>query len=160
MSGWGTRCSSVLRPTGLSAVSDTDMDRFARLVTRVLHVPVALVSLMEKDRLILPGMMGLPEPWAGRRALPLSHSPYRPRTWADGERADLEDLAAACSAELRLRILSAQRRSAQKVLETARAAAEQARSDAEHLEHEAQAGLDHAELLLRASEELAQTSGL
>ncbi|MFG3024450.1 PP2C family protein-serine/threonine phosphatase [Streptomyces sp. NPDC048254] len=46
------------------------------------------------------------------------------------------------------------------MLETARATAEQARSDAERLEHEAQAGLDHAELLLRASEELAQTSGL
>ncbi|MFE2271178.1 hypothetical protein ACFXB4_18255 [Streptomyces lavendulae] len=38
-------------------------------------------------------------------------------------------------------------------LETARAAAER-------LEHEAQTGLDHAELLLKASEELARTSGL
>ncbi|WUD79216.1 hypothetical protein OG490_00710 [Streptomyces sp. NBC_00503] len=46
------------------------------------------------------------------------------------------------------------------MLETARAAAERAQSDAQRLEHEAQAGLDHAELLLRASEELAQTSGL
>lgn len=85
---------------------------------------------------------------------------HRPRTWTDGEQRDLADLTAACSAELRLRILSAQRRSTQKVLETARATAEQARSDTERLEHEAQAGLDHAELLLRASEELAQTSGL
>ncbi|GGR81851.1 hypothetical protein Snoj_39300 [Streptomyces nojiriensis] len=46
------------------------------------------------------------------------------------------------------------------MLETARAAAEHARSDAQRLEQQAQAGLDHAELLLRASEELAQTSGL
>ncbi|MFE2070432.1 SpoIIE family protein phosphatase [Streptomyces sp. NPDC059467] len=206
----------AVRLAGLSSAPDTDMDRFARLVTRLLRVPVALVSLMERDRLILPGMTGLPEPWAGRRALPLSHSlcryvvssgqqlivpdaraddrlrtdpaiaalgviayagmplpdadglvlgslcviDHRPRNWTDGEQGDLADLTAACSAELRLRILSAQRRSTQKVLETARATAEQARSDAERLEHEAQAGLDHAELLLRASEELAQTSGI
>ncbi|MEU1402852.1 SpoIIE family protein phosphatase [Streptomyces sp. NPDC005728] len=214
--GPGAARQRVLRLTGLSAASNTDMDRFARLVTRILRAPVAFVSLMEQDRLVLPGMKGLCEPWAGRRALPLSHAlcryvvdsgqplivsdaraddrlrthptiaalgmiayagmpltdgdglvlgslcaiDHEPRAWSDGERADLEDLAAACSAELCLRILSAQRRSAQKALETARVAAERARSDAERLEREAQAGLDHAELLLRASEELAQTSGL
>ncbi|MFA7761654.1 SpoIIE family protein phosphatase [Streptomyces sp. NPDC048723] len=192
------------------------MDRFARLVSRLLRVPVAFVSLVEEERQILPGLFGLPEPWAGSRALSLSHSLCRyvvasgqplvvpdartddrlrtnpairdlgliayagmpltdadglvlgslcaidhaPRTWGDGELTDLKDLAAACSAELRLRILSAQSRSAQQVLETARAAAEHARNDAERLEQEAQAGMDHAELLLRASEELAQTSGL
>ncbi|MCX4547073.1 SpoIIE family protein phosphatase [Streptomyces sp. NBC_01565] len=192
------------------------MDRSARLVSRLLRVPVAFVSLIGDDRQILPGMIGLPEPWATVRALPPSHSlcryvmasgeplvtpdaraderlrtspaiadlgvvgyagmpltdreglvlgvlcaiDHEPRAWEEGELADLADLAAACSAELRLRILSAQRRSAQMVLETARSAAEHARSDAEQLEQDAQAGLDHAELLLRASEELAQTSGL
>ncbi|MFE2553696.1 GAF domain-containing SpoIIE family protein phosphatase [Streptomyces sp. NPDC059355] len=206
----------ALRWVGLTAASDTGMDRFARLVSRVLRVPMAFVSLVEADRQILPGIFGLTEPWAGRRALPLSHSlcryviasgqplvvpdaradqrlsthpavtdlgitayagmpltdadglvlgslcaiDHQPRTWGPGELSDLEDLAAACSAELRLRILSAQNRSAQQVLETARAAAEEARSDAQRLEQQAQAGLDHAELLLRASEELAQTSGL
>lgn len=207
---------SVLRLTALSAASDTDMDRFARLVARLLDVPAAFVSLAEQDRLILPGVTGLPDPWPGRRALPLSPSTrqelavpeqplvvtdaraddrtrtdpaitalgviayaampltdgdglvlgslcaidHKPRAWTAQELADLEDLAAACSAELRQRILSAQRRSEQKVLETAWAAAEQARRDAERLEQQAQAGLDHAELLLRASEDLAQTSGL
>lgn len=206
----------TLRLAGLSAASDTDMDRFARLVTRVLHVPVAFVSLIEEDRQILPGLVGLREPWASSRVLPLSHAVRRsavasgqpsvvpdaradhrlrshpavtdlgvvayagvpltdadglvlgslcaidhaPRAWGDDELSDLESLAAACSAELRLRILSAQSRSVQNVLETARAAAERARSDAQRLEQEAQAALDHAELLLRASEELAQTSGL
>lgn len=58
---------------------------------------------------------------------------HKPRTWTDEEQGDL---TAACSAELRLRILSAQRRSTQKVMETARATAEQARSDAERLQHE------------------------
>ncbi|MFD5507141.1 SpoIIE family protein phosphatase [Streptomyces sp. NPDC127051] len=206
----------ALRLAGLSAAPDPGMDRFARLVTRLLRVPVALVSLIEEDRQILPGTVGLPEPWADRRALPLSHSlcsyvvdsgkslsisdaraderlragpdvrdlgavayagipvtdgnglvlgalcalDHTPRTWSEGDLADLQDLAAACSAELRLRIVSAQRQAAQNVLETARAAAERAQGDAERLEHEAQAGLDHAELLLRASEELSQTSGL
>ncbi len=205
-----------LRPAGLSAASDTGMDRSARLVSRLLRVPIAFVSLDEEDRQVLPGQIGLPEPWAASRALPLSHClgryevasgqplvvpdaraddrlrghpaitdlglvayvgmpltdadglvlgslcgiDHEPRTWGDGELTDLKDLAAACSAELCLRILSAQSRSAQKVLETARASAERARSDAQRLEQEAQAGLDHAELLLRASEELAQTSGL
>ncbi|WP_329107103.1 SpoIIE family protein phosphatase [Streptomyces sp. NBC_01439] len=206
----------ALRWAGLSAASDNEMDRFARLVSRVLNVPVAFVSLLEETQQILPGLFGLPEPWAGRRALPLSHSlcryvvasgqplvvpdaraddrlrtnpaiedlaivayagvpltdgdglvlgslcaiDHEPRTWHEGELCDLEDLAAACSAELCLRILSAQSRSAQDVLETARAAADRARNDAQRLEQEAQAGMDHAELLLRASEELAQTSGL
>ncbi|MFD3539145.1 GAF domain-containing SpoIIE family protein phosphatase [Streptomyces sp. NPDC058662] len=206
----------ALRLAGLSAAPDTGMDRFARLVTRLLRVPAAFVSLVAEDRQVLPGMVGLPEPWAGLRALPLSHAPGRyvaasgrplvvsdartdegmrgdatvadlgalayagmpltdrnglvlgslcaidpaPRSWGEEELTDLADLAAACSADLRLRILSARRRSARDVLETARAAAERARGDAVRLEHEAQAGLDHAELLLRASEELAQTSGL
>ncbi|MFD9244861.1 SpoIIE family protein phosphatase [Streptomyces sp. NPDC059556] len=214
--GADTARRRVLRLAGLSAAPDPGMDRFARLVARLLHVPVALVSLAEDGRQILPGMLGLPEPWAGRRALPLSHalcrhvvatqrplivsdaraderlrtSPavrelgvvsyggmpltdgdglllgalcaigHEPRSWDPAELADLEDLAAACSAELRQRILSAQLRSAQKVLETARAAAERARGEAESLRREAQTGLDHAELLLKTSEELAQTSGL
>ncbi|WP_319311920.1 SpoIIE family protein phosphatase [Streptomyces sp. TX20-6-3] len=205
-----------LHRAGLTSASDTGMDRFARLVSRMLHVPVAFVSLVEEDRQLLPGLIGLPEPWAGRRTLPLSHSlcrqvvasgrplivsdtraderfathpaeadlgavayagmpltdadglvlgslcaiDHEPRPWGTDELSDLEDLAAACSAELCLRILSAQSRSAQQVLETARAAAEHARRDAQRLEHEAQAGLDHAELLLTASEELARTSGL
>lgn len=214
--GSDTARRRVLRLAGLSAAPDPGMDRFARLVARLLRVPAALVSLAEDGHQILPGMLGLPEPWAGRRTLPHSHSlcrfvvasgqplvvsdvraddrlrtspavadlgmvafgampltdgeglvlgalcaiDHEPRTWDAGELADLEDLAAACSAELCLRILSAQRRSAQKVLETARAAAERARGEAERLEREAQTGLDHAELLLKASEELAQTSGL
>ncbi|MFB6580143.1 MULTISPECIES: SpoIIE family protein phosphatase [unclassified Streptomyces] len=206
----------TLRLAGLSAAADTGMDRFARLVSRLLHVPVAFVSLIEEDRQILPGLVGLQEPWASSRVLAHSHAVCRsavasgqplvvpdaradhrlrshpavadlgvvayagapltdadglvlgslcaidhePRTWGDDELSDLESLAAACSAELRLRILSAQSRSAQNVLETARAAAERARSDAQRLEQEAQVGLSHVELLLRASEELARTSGL
>ncbi|MFD8208802.1 SpoIIE family protein phosphatase [Streptomyces sp. NPDC059695] len=206
----------ALQLTGLSASPDSGMDRSARLASRLLHAPAAFVALAEDGRQILPGMFGLSRPWAERRALPGSRTPFRtvvssgrplvvsdlrtderlgngpavadpgmvafagtpltdsdglvlgalyvidhaPRTWTPDELADLEDLAAACSAELRLRILSAQRRSAQKAVEAARTAAERARGEAERLEREAQTGLDHAELLLKASEELARASGV
>jgi len=64
----------ALRLAGLTAAADPGMDRFARLVTRFLRVPVSLVSLLEADRQVFPGMIGLAEPWAGRRETPLSHS--------------------------------------------------------------------------------------
>lgn len=44
------------------------------LVASVLAVPVALVSLVEADRQVFPGMVGLAEPWATSRQTPLSHS--------------------------------------------------------------------------------------
>lgn len=56
-------------PTGQGS-----MDHFARLVRRALDVPVALVTLVEADRQVFPGQLGLPEPWCGARATPLTHS--------------------------------------------------------------------------------------
>lgn len=185
----------ALRNTGLSAAADPGMDRFARLVTSVLGVPVALVSLVEPGRQVFPGMTGLAEPWASARETPLTHSLCRhvvlsgeplivrdaredaltcaspaiedlgvvgyagmpltdvdghvlgslcaidtvPHAWTDRELRDLADLAAACSAELRLRIVSWH-------TELARA--------------EARAALGRSELLLRAAGELADTTGL
>ncbi|MFE9383329.1 GAF domain-containing SpoIIE family protein phosphatase [Streptomyces sp. NPDC007025] len=66
--------SEALRLAGLTAAADPGMDRFARLVTRFLRVPVALVSLLETERQVFPGMVGLAEPWAGRRQTPLNRS--------------------------------------------------------------------------------------
>jgi GAF domain-containing protein len=40
----------------------------------VLGAPVALVSLVDEDRQVFRGCLGLPEPWASRRGTPLSHS--------------------------------------------------------------------------------------
>ncbi|MFF2727724.1 GAF domain-containing SpoIIE family protein phosphatase [Streptomyces sp. NPDC058008] len=178
----------ALRLAGLGAAADQGMDRFARLVTRLLGVPVSLVSLLEADRQVFPGMVGLAEPWAARRETPLSHSfcqhvivdgrplilgdtrthprtcgslaipdlqviayagmpltdadghvlgslcaiDHTPRQWSADELQDLEDLTAACSVELRLRI-----------------ATELIRQDR-----------DHAGLLLRASVELGHSRGL
>ncbi|MCD0484215.1 SpoIIE family protein phosphatase [Streptacidiphilus sp. ASG 303] len=86
----------ALRDAGLTAAPDADMDRLARMVTRILDVPVALVSLVEEDRQVFPGMVGLAEPWAGRRQTPLSHSlcryvvaSARPLVLADAREHDL-----------------------------------------------------------------------
>ncbi|MFC5169880.1 GAF domain-containing SpoIIE family protein phosphatase [Streptomyces mutomycini] len=80
----------ALRLAGLTAVADPGMDRFARLVTRFLGVPVSLVSLLETDRQVFPGMVGLAEPWAARRETPLSHS-FCQHVVVDGRPLILED---------------------------------------------------------------------
>lgn len=66
--------TGALHDSGLSARADSAMDRFAAMVRVQLQVPVALVSLVEPDRQVFPGMQGLPEPWATARHTPLSHS--------------------------------------------------------------------------------------
>jgi serine phosphatase RsbU (regulator of sigma subunit)/GAF domain-containing protein len=64
----------VLAESGLSNNSDPDMEYFAQRARTLLGVPVALVSLVEADQQVFPGMAGLPEPWASKRCTPLSHS--------------------------------------------------------------------------------------
>ena len=54
--------------------SDSSFDRYARMVCRSLHVPVALVSLVEADRQVFAGARGLPVPLDVERQTPLSHS--------------------------------------------------------------------------------------
>ncbi|MEU8821149.1 SpoIIE family protein phosphatase [Actinoplanes sp. NPDC048796] len=65
---------AALRHTGLGAAADEAFDRFAEIVRRTLHVPVALVSLVSDDRQVFPGACGLGQPWARERQTPLSHS--------------------------------------------------------------------------------------
>jgi serine phosphatase RsbU (regulator of sigma subunit) len=60
--------------TPLGAIADDAFDRIAGLVRTVLHVPVGLVSLVDRDRQVFPGLSGLPEPWAASRTTPLTHS--------------------------------------------------------------------------------------
>ncbi|MDR6319625.1 GAF domain-containing SpoIIE family protein phosphatase [Actinoplanes couchii] len=62
------------RRTGLTASPDPAFDRFASMVRNVLKVPVALVSLVEADRQVFPGALGLADPWQQQRQTPLSHS--------------------------------------------------------------------------------------
>jgi signal transduction histidine kinase len=65
----------ALRDSGLlDTPAEEEFDRVTRLATRILDVPVALVSLVDHDRQFFKSCIGLPEPWATRRETPLSHS--------------------------------------------------------------------------------------
>jgi GAF domain-containing protein len=137
-----------------------DFDHYARLVRRLLDVPVGLVSIVEPTRQVFLGAVGLPGGYQERRETPLSHSMCQyvvkderplivsdarldqrladnlaiedlavvayagwpvvdsrgravgslcaidsvPREWTREEVEILEDLAAACSAELAERV--------------------------------------------------------
>lgn len=58
----------------LDTPADPAFDRLTRLVTRILHVPVALVVLVDANRQFFKSQVGMPEPWATNRETPLSHS--------------------------------------------------------------------------------------
>ncbi|KQS58248.1 hypothetical protein ASG36_09025 [Geodermatophilus sp. Leaf369] len=60
--------------TPLPARTDEAFERFARLAARQLRVPIALVSLVDADRQVFPGAVGLPEPFATERSMPISWS--------------------------------------------------------------------------------------
>lgn len=66
---------AALIATGLlDSPAEASFDRITSLVSRVLSVPVALVSLVDIDRQFFKSSTGLPEPWASQRQTPLSHS--------------------------------------------------------------------------------------
>lgn len=78
-----TRRHSLSDPDRLAALRAADLldspteeafDRLTRLATRILDVPVALISLVDEDRQFFKSCIGLPEPWATMRETPLSHS--------------------------------------------------------------------------------------
>ncbi len=58
----------------LDSAPEEDFDRFTRLVSKLLTVPVALVSLVDNDRQFFKSAIGLTEPWASARQTPLTHS--------------------------------------------------------------------------------------
>ena len=65
----------ALRALGLlDTPAEEAFDRLARLAARLLHTPVALVSLVDENRQFFKSCFGLPEPWASWRETPLSHS--------------------------------------------------------------------------------------
>ena len=75
--------ATVADPDRLAAVKATGLldgpprpalDRVADLAARIVRAPVALVSLVDADRQVFAGCVGLSEPWATRRETPLSHS--------------------------------------------------------------------------------------
>lgn len=66
---------AALRETALvDSPAEEAFDRLTRLASRMLRVPVALVSLVEADRQFFKSGFGLSEPLATRRENPLAYS--------------------------------------------------------------------------------------
>jgi diguanylate cyclase (GGDEF)-like protein/PAS domain S-box-containing protein len=66
---------AILQATGLmDSLPERDFDRWTKLSSRLLGVPVALVSLVDDRRQFFKSALGLADPWASRRETPLSHS--------------------------------------------------------------------------------------
>jgi signal transduction histidine kinase len=68
------RIAALERVALLDTPAEEEFDRLTRLATKLLHVPVAVVSLVGAEREFLKSSVGLPEPWATLREVPLSHS--------------------------------------------------------------------------------------
>src|SRR5829696_2640658 len=66
---------SALEKTGLlDSEPDERFDGLARVAARALDAPVAMVTLVDRDRQFFKACIGLEEPWASQRETPLSHS--------------------------------------------------------------------------------------
>lgn len=66
---------AALRATALlDSPPEEAFDRLTRLASKMLGVPVALVSLVDEDRQFFKSCIGLREPWQSRRGTPMTHS--------------------------------------------------------------------------------------
>jgi GAF domain len=79
--GDGAVATAVRDPARLAAVRGVTgphrpaLDRLADVAARVLNAPVGLVSLVDADRQMWAGCIGVDrEPWASERGTPISHS--------------------------------------------------------------------------------------
>ena len=65
----------ILEASGLLDSSpEQSFDRLTKIAMQLLDAPVALISLLDKDRQFFKSAQGLPEPWESQRETPLSHS--------------------------------------------------------------------------------------
>ena len=68
------RLASLDRTGLLDSPATQPFDTLTRVAAALLSVPVAVVSLVDRDRQFFKSSFGVPEPWASRRETPLSHS--------------------------------------------------------------------------------------
>ena len=68
------RLAALRRTLLLDSPQEPSFDRLTELASLILDASVALVSLVDADRQFFKSCVGLPEPWAGERETPLSHS--------------------------------------------------------------------------------------
>jgi signal transduction histidine kinase len=68
------RLAVLMAANLLDTPEEETFDRFTRLASAILKTPVALVSLVDRQRQFFKSSVGLPEPWVTCRETPLSHS--------------------------------------------------------------------------------------
>ncbi|HEX9148185.1 MAG TPA: sigma 54-interacting transcriptional regulator, partial [Thermoanaerobaculia bacterium] len=68
------RLEALRRTSLLDSPPEEVFDRLTRLATAVLHVPLAMVSLVDSDRQFFKSQCGLSEPLASLRETPLTNS--------------------------------------------------------------------------------------
>jgi GAF domain-containing protein len=68
------RLAAVSRSGLLDTAPEEPYDRLTRLATRLLHTPVALVSIVDRDRQFFKSAIGLSEPARSARETPLAYS--------------------------------------------------------------------------------------
>ena len=68
------RLEALRRTSLLDSPPEEAFDRSTRLATMILGVPVALVSLLDGDRVFFKSQCGLSEPLASARQVPLTNS--------------------------------------------------------------------------------------
>jgi PAS domain S-box-containing protein len=68
------RLAALRQANLLDTPAEEAFDRLVRLAARVLRAPIALVSLVDESRQFFKAGVGLPEPWASTRQMPVCHS--------------------------------------------------------------------------------------
>ncbi|MGA3349829.1 MAG: GAF domain-containing protein [Candidatus Sulfotelmatobacter sp.] len=86
---------TVTSPDRMATLAATDtldsapsklLDSITRIATRLVGVPTALLSIVDKDRQFFKSQVGLPEPWASTQQTPLTHSFCQ---WAVSDKEEL-----------------------------------------------------------------------
>ena len=85
------RLAALQRTSLLDTPPEEAFDRLTCLATTLLHVPVALVSLVDGNRQFFKSSVGLPEPLASLRQTPLTHS-FCKHVVASGEALVVSDI--------------------------------------------------------------------
>lgn len=68
------RLATLRRLKLLDSPAEYAFDRMTQLLSKITHVPVSLISLIDEDRQFFKSLVGMAEPWASARQTPLSHS--------------------------------------------------------------------------------------
>src|SRR4051794_19983546 len=68
------RLAAVRRFGRLGSPAEEAFDRLTRLAAKILDTPISLIALVGAERQFITSHVGLPEPLATRREMPLSDS--------------------------------------------------------------------------------------